>query len=104
MRLQNISHCVEAQKVKKKAEDSIDALLKRQESCKTDVRRIEIAERNEEWITQLADDFNNLFGRIENTARPSLTTLRASLHRNHISPTSTEVHQASENLYKSTSL
>ena len=88
---------------KKKAEDSIAALLKRQESRKTDVRRIENAERNEEWTTRLADDFNDLFGRIENTTRPSLTSLRSNLHRKHISPTSAEVHQASENLYKSTS-
>jgi hypothetical protein len=88
---------------KKKAEDSIDALRKRQEARKTDVRRMEIAERNEEWSARLADDVDSLFGKVENTARPPLAALRASLKRNHTSPTSAEVNQASENLYKSTS-
>jgi hypothetical protein len=88
---------------KKKAEDSIDALRKRQEARKTDVQRMKTAEKNEEWMTRLTDDINSLFGRIENTDRPSIAALRASLHRKHISPTSTEVNQASENLYKSIS-
>ena len=91
---------------KKNAEDSIDALRKRQEARKSDVRRLQTAERDEEWVNKLTRDFGFIFGDTspsdDSSAKamlPSLSALQANLNRKHISPKAIEVRDASENLY-----
>ena len=87
-------------KGKKRAEDEVEALRQRQEARKTDEQRMDAAVRNEDWMTQLADDVNRVFGAVENATTPSLDSLRGSLHCGHASPAAADVAEASENLYK----
>lgn len=90
---------------KKHAENSVDALRKRQEARKTNVRRIEAAERDEDWIDSLNDHVRSLF-KAESAETfstsgyiDSLRALKANLHRSHLAATATQVLEAALNLY-----
>jgi len=86
---------------KKKVEDEVENLRKRQEARKTNVRRLEIAERNQDWVDGLTSHASSLFGGEKklDARAPSLAALRSSLCLSHRSPTVDEVKQSAENLY-----
>ena len=88
----------------KKAEDDMQELQRRQAARKTDVRRLETAERNEDWVNSLTEHASSLLGRGGVVASTTpITALRQSLRREHRSPTAAEANEAAENLFKAAS-
>ena len=85
---------------KKSADDAVEKLRKRQEARKTDVRRLEAAETNDEWITNLTDDTRTLLGSTGSIPETNLVSLQRALHHTHLSPTAADVMRASTHLYK----
>ena len=85
---------------KKTAESAIEELRKRQEARKPNARRLEAAERNDEWITSLMDDARTLFESTGSIPGTSFDSLKKTFSSQHLSPTATDVLTASTNLYK----
>jgi hypothetical protein len=92
---------------RKDAENSVEALRKRQEARKTDGRRIETAERDEDWVDSLNDHVRSLFkigsigthftgGAID---IDSLRVYKANLNRIYLPATASQALEAASNLY-----
>lgn len=92
---------------KKSAENSVEALRKRQEARKTNIRRIEAAERDEYWVDSLTNHVRSLFknesigNRFTSGAIDvdSLRAYKANLQRNFLPPTASQALEAASNLY-----
>ena len=92
---------------KKDAENSVEALRKRQEARKTDVRRIEAAERDEDWVDSLTNQVRSLF-KIGSTGTrftsgvidvDFLRAYKANLQKNFLPATASQALEAASNLY-----
>lgn len=87
------------EKAAEKADNAIDALRKRQEARKTDIRRKYAAERHNDWVGNLMTEFSTIYEK-DGKSTPPLSVLKQNLCREHVSPKPADVVLAAANLHK----